>query len=272
MSQFELHAQLFAEKLKDPDNTPRYISVFRNARCRFVEMAVVVTEDEMVFLLLHGLVHTPDWLIFKHMTMSLYSTPPPASTSTTTTAVSTKMTFTAILSSLSKEVNHLQGEQRLNGPGLEYVNATSFRPPEGKMNLKTGVRIHKHNPKGVGCDNPLCSGQPWSLTHDHEHCFQPSGGMEGQSSNLSRNHERRLKKPDDVAAAANANDSSPSTSTPSTTVPPASTSAAAVDEYKNLACALIEDHLPLDPELYPSFDDIVCIAHTVYHLRFGNHF
>ncbi|KAG2753430.1 hypothetical protein P692DRAFT_20641698, partial [Suillus brevipes Sb2] len=64
-SQFELRAQLFAEKLKDPDDAPRYISVFENARRRFAEMAVLVTDDEMVFLLLHGLPLTPEWLIFK---------------------------------------------------------------------------------------------------------------------------------------------------------------------------------------------------------------
>ncbi|KAG1862091.1 hypothetical protein DFJ58DRAFT_623579, partial [Suillus subalutaceus] len=51
-SQFELCVQLFAEKLKDADNTSRYISTFENARCRFAEMA---------FLLLHGLPTTPEW-------------------------------------------------------------------------------------------------------------------------------------------------------------------------------------------------------------------
>lgn len=49
-SQFELRAQLFGEKLKDADDSSRYISTFENARCRFAEMAVTVTEDEMVFL------------------------------------------------------------------------------------------------------------------------------------------------------------------------------------------------------------------------------
>ncbi|KIK32194.1 hypothetical protein CY34DRAFT_37464, partial [Suillus luteus UH-Slu-Lm8-n1] len=64
-SQFELCMQLFAEKLKDPDDTPRYISTFEGTRCRFAEMSIVVTDDEMVFLILHGLLLTPEWVIFK---------------------------------------------------------------------------------------------------------------------------------------------------------------------------------------------------------------
>ncbi|KAG2754167.1 hypothetical protein P692DRAFT_20721155, partial [Suillus brevipes Sb2] len=64
-SQFELRAQLFAEKLKDADDVSRYISVFEHARRRFAEMAITFTDGEAVFLLLQGLPQTPEWIIFK---------------------------------------------------------------------------------------------------------------------------------------------------------------------------------------------------------------
>ncbi|KAG2055890.1 hypothetical protein BDR06DRAFT_1006377 [Suillus hirtellus] len=108
-SQFELHAQLFVEKLKDVDDTSHYISTFKNVRRHFAEIGVIVTEDEMVFLLLHGLPSTPEWIIFKHMTMNLYSSSsiPTAPSSSSTTTTVTKMTFAAIVSSLSEEANRL---------------------------------------------------------------------------------------------------------------------------------------------------------------------
>ncbi|KAG2739542.1 hypothetical protein P692DRAFT_20881716, partial [Suillus brevipes Sb2] len=192
--------------LLNPDDAPRYISVFENARRRFAEMAVLVTDDKMVFLLLHRLPLTPEWLIFKHMTMNLYSSPPAPSSSTT--PAPSKMTFASIVTSLSEEANRLRGELKLNGPGSEYANATSFKPQEGKTNPKTGIRIHKYNPKGVCCDNPICTGLPRSLTHDREHCFQPGGGMEGQGGirNRDRDRDRKPSKKSDIAAAANSND------------------------------------------------------------------
>ncbi|KAG2739441.1 hypothetical protein P692DRAFT_20647796, partial [Suillus brevipes Sb2] len=60
-SQFELREQLFNEKLKDVDDASRYIGVFKSGRQRFAEMGVTVTEDEAIFLLLHGLPKTTDW-------------------------------------------------------------------------------------------------------------------------------------------------------------------------------------------------------------------
>lgn len=245
-SQFKLRAQLFAEKLKDPDDAPRYISTFENARRRFAEMAVVVTKDEMVFLLLHGLPLSPEWLIFKCMTMNLYSTLTPSSSSTTTK----KMTFANIVTSLSEEANRLRGELKLNGPGSEYANATSFRASEAKTNLKTGIRIHKANPKGISCDNPVCTGLLRSLTHDRKHCFQSGGGMEGQGGVRNRERKPGSRKPE-VAAAANSTDTSPSSP-----ITPSVSNAAVSNE---LSCAMIEE-FPLEPESSPTFDDIACIA------------
>ncbi|KAG2742394.1 hypothetical protein P692DRAFT_20707802, partial [Suillus brevipes Sb2] len=64
-SQFELQEQLFNEKLKDVDDASRYIGVFKSRCQQFAEMGVTVTEDEAIFLLLHGLPKTTDWLVYK---------------------------------------------------------------------------------------------------------------------------------------------------------------------------------------------------------------
>jgi hypothetical protein len=112
------------EKLKDADDVSRYISTFKNARHHFAEM---------VFQLLHSLSIPPEWVIFKCMTMSLYSSLPMPSSSTSTPTTSMKMTFATVISLLSEEANCLCGEQKLTGPGSEYTNATLLSwPLDGK--------------------------------------------------------------------------------------------------------------------------------------------
>lgn len=184
--------------------------------------------------------------------MNLYSAPPVPSTSLTT-ATTARMTFTEIISSLSKEANRLWGEQKLTRPGSEYANAMAFtRPPDAKTNLRTGIRIHKSNPKGVSCDNPACSGLLRSLTHDREHCFQPGGGMEGQGGNIiSRCNKRPVKKPEVATAAGSGTD--PATSSPTTT-------SLSTNEPCDLSCAVIEE---LSSESYPNFEDMACIVHSI---------
>ncbi|KAG1830943.1 hypothetical protein DFJ58DRAFT_736829 [Suillus subalutaceus] len=108
-SQFELQAQLFAEKLKDTDDVSRYISVFEHARRRFAEMAITFTDGEAVFLLLQGLPQTPEWIIFKRMTMASYSNSSSALLAASSTASTTAptMTFTTVAASLSEEANRI---------------------------------------------------------------------------------------------------------------------------------------------------------------------
>jgi hypothetical protein len=111
-SQFELREQLFNEKLKDADDASRYIGVFENGCRRFAEMGVTVTKDEAIFLLLHGLPKTTDWLVYKRLTIgqfnSMSTTPSPGAPSTTASpSASTSLTFTRVASSLSEEANRL---------------------------------------------------------------------------------------------------------------------------------------------------------------------
>lgn len=240
-SQFELCAQLFAEKLKDADDVSCYISVFKHARRHFAEMAITFTDDEAVFLLLLGLPEMPEWIIFKRMTMSMYnnSSPTPA---TTSSPMVPKMGFTSIAASLSKEVNHIRGERKLNGPGSEYANAIGIGVPDSKANIKTGIHMHKSNPKGVACDNPACVGLPRSLTHDRDHCFQPGGGMEGKGG-LTRN-----KKP------AKSNVTMAAVTASTSTEPPSYSSST------DLACAIVEELDSVLHDLSPSMEDMACIA------------
>lgn len=239
-SQFELRAQLFSERLKDAEDVSRYISIFENARCHFTEMAIIFTNNQAVFLLLQGLPQMPEWIILKCMTMTTYRNSVPIASTSSSPAVP-KMGFMAVAASLSEEANHIRGELKLNGPGSEYANTIGTGVPDSKANVKMGICMHKSNPKGVACTNPTCAGLPHSLTHDHEHCFQPGGGMEGQGSSTCN------KKPTkrDVTAAA--------TTDILAIAPPPSTT--------DLACTIIEELNDVPwTDSTPTTEDMACIA------------
>jgi hypothetical protein len=183
-SQFDLRTQLLDERLKDADDAPRYLDIFKNGRRRFAEMGLTFTDEEAIWMFLHGLPDTPQWVVFRNLTMMQYRTPsaPPVTTSPAT-ARSPALTFEEVVSSFTKEASRQRGQQKLQpgGPGSKYANALSIPSTERKVNPVTRIRVHRNNPKGVACENPLCSGLPRSLTHDKEHCMQQGGGMEGKS-------------------------------------------------------------------------------------------
>jgi hypothetical protein len=88
-SQYELHAQLFTEKLKDAEDAARYLGVFENGRHRFAEMWITFTDKEAIFMLLNSLPETPQWVVFRSLTIGLYQsasiiTPSPSTTTSTT--------------------------------------------------------------------------------------------------------------------------------------------------------------------------------------------
>ncbi|KAG2031152.1 hypothetical protein BDR03DRAFT_986582 [Suillus americanus] len=119
------------------------------------------------------------------------------------------------------------------------------------VNPATGVRIHKQNPKGVPCKNPVCNGLPRSLTHNCDHCLQPGGGMEGKAP-WSQRSERGGSKKKDVAAAAT------ETKTPATPTTSSSTETAALaTHHRDWSCATVEELLP---DSMPKPEDLACIA------------
>lgn len=119
-SQFELRDQLFSEQLKDAEDASRYISVFENGRRRFAEMGISFTNSEAVWMLLHGLPETPQWVVFRSLTLGLYNKTTPSSTS-----ASTAVTFEDVAAAFTEEANHQRGQLKLARPGSEYTNAVA---------------------------------------------------------------------------------------------------------------------------------------------------
>ena len=155
-------------------------------------MGVSYTTDESVFDLLQGLPDGIEWEIFREFTMNKLSLNSTSSTlvSSSTTSSSTSpsspqssFTFANASKLLLEKANTIVGHRKLAGLGLEYANV-AVKP--GKTNPLMGVRIHKNNPSGVHCTNPLCNGKPRAETHDKEHCYWPGGGMEAQAPAWAR--------------------------------------------------------------------------------------
>ncbi|KAG1807527.1 uncharacterized protein BJ212DRAFT_1485640 [Suillus subaureus] len=165
--------------------------------------------------------------------------------SSATPAAAPKMTFTTVAASLSEEANCIQGEQKLNGSRSEYANVIGAGIPESWVNSKTGIHMHKSNPKGIACDNPACVGLPQSLTHDREHCFQPGGGMEGKGR-VPAHSRKPFRK--DVAAAA----------TTDTPVNPSSTFSPSISNA-DLACTIIKE-IDDPSDSSPTTENIACIV------------
>lgn len=178
--QFELHDQLFSERLKDTENASQYISVFKNGRHRFAEMEIAFTNSEAIWMFLHGLPETPQWVMFQSLTLGLYK-PITSSSMPTTTATVPPITFKDIAAAFSEEANRQRGQQKLAHPESEYANVASAPSVEQKVNPIDDIWIHRQNPKGVSCDNSICNRLPRSMTHDWEHCMQSGGEMESKA-------------------------------------------------------------------------------------------
>jgi hypothetical protein len=253
-SQFELHSQLFSERLKDAEDAPRYLGVLENGQRRFAEMGVVFTDKEAIFMLLNGFPETPQWIIFRGLTIGMYassSAPVPSTSSTTSPPAPPKITFQAIATSFSEEANRQRSQLKMAKPGSEYANAASgsHTPGELRNNPANGIRIHKYNPKGVPCDNPVCAGLPRSLTHDREHCLQPGGGAEGTKSSWGRKPSKANLSKKDVAASAT--ESKPDAQQTSSTSNESTS-------RRELACATITEISSGDSTM--SKDNLACIA------------
>lgn len=141
-------------------------------------------DKEAIFMLLNGLPDTPQWVVFRSLTIGLYSSANVVtSPSMSMTSLATTVSFKQVATSFTEEANRQQSHLKMARPGSEYTNSAntlSWGPDRKTSNPTTGVRIHKQNPKGVPCDNPVCTGLPCSLTHDRAHYLQQGGGMEGK--------------------------------------------------------------------------------------------
>ncbi|KAG2048201.1 hypothetical protein BDR06DRAFT_862463, partial [Suillus hirtellus] len=255
-SQFELRDQLFLERLKDAEDASRYISVFENGRRRFTEMGIAFMDSEAVWMLLHGLLETPQWVVFHSLTLGHYKTMSSSTSSTQTTTPT--VAFKDVATAFTEEANHQRGQLKLARPGSEYSNAVAPPSYDQKVNSSNGVRIHKHNPKGVPCNNAACSRLPCLMTHDREHCLQPGGGMEGKAL---WNQQWGNKKKD--VAAITTETKLAITAPPTTMTTPLTSSETTAlivstpsQHRQDWSCAIVEE---LNPSCRPSIDDITCI-------------
>lgn len=160
--------------------------------------------------------------------------------------------------SFTEEANCEKGKLKLQAcPGSEYSNAAgnfSQQPADQHaVNPATGVQIHKYNPKGVPCENPTCNSLPRSLTHNRDHCLQPSGRMEGKAP-WNQCGERGGNKKRDVAAAAATEPKPPAYSS---TLSSSMETAALTTHHHDWSCTTVKE---LSPESMPKPEDLVCIA------------
>lgn len=155
-SRFELRNQLFSEKLKDAADALRYLSVFENGRRRFVEMGVSLSDEEAIWMLLHGLPDTLQWVVYRSLTMGLYLTTNNSSIPTTPSTFP-KVTFEDVAVTFLAEANYPSSQLKLAKSGSEYASAASYSPPYsskvkyvqlgGGMKGKTPWRRNKSCPK-----------------------------------------------------------------------------------------------------------------------------
>ena len=217
LSQYELHAQIRSEKLKDADDTSRYLRVFEDACCRFIQMGVKYSNDESIFNLLQGLLAGVEWEIFKEFMMNRMSTSATSTTSATSSLTLTPVTFDDVIKLFIEKANTIVGRRKLAGPGSEYANiaviqgaGTNFR-----INPVTGLRMHRNNPKGVKCTKTLCASLLWANNHDIAHCYWPGGSMESKAPAWIHS---KNQKPESTAVAMTtpSDSSSPTPQNPST--------------------------------------------------------
>ncbi|KAG0701978.1 hypothetical protein DFH29DRAFT_805640 [Suillus ampliporus] len=243
--QFELHSQLFMEKLKDAEDAGRYLGVFENGRQWFMEMQITFTDEEAIFMLLNGLPDTPQWVFFRSLTIGLYNsmtatTMSSSAVTSSTSAATSNVSFEQVTISFTKEANHQHSHLKMARPGSEYTNIANASLRSDRKNPTTGIHMHKHNPKGVPCDNPVCVGLPHSLMHDQEHCLQPGGGMEGKAP-----WGQKVGKPrKDIAASTSENkagNDAAANSTPSTAQSAASAVTTESNHHQNLSFVVIEE-------------------------------
>ena len=227
LSQYELRAHVRSEKLKDADDAPRYLGIFEDARRRFIQMGVSYSNDEAIFDLLQGLPDGVEWQIFKEFTLNRMSTSLATTPASTTSPA--PLTFDDVAKLFTEKANAIIRRRKLAGPGSEYVNIAVVQGVRSniKINPATGLRMHRNNPMGVKCTNPLCTNLPRADNHDHAHCYWPGGGMESKAPAWIRN---KGKKPETAVVAM---------TTPSNPPPSTSNNVQASEYRRELSCAAI---------------------------------
>ncbi|KAG1814719.1 uncharacterized protein BJ212DRAFT_1273930 [Suillus subaureus] len=79
-------------------------------------MGITFSDLEAVWMLLHGLPETPQWVVFQSLTLGLYKPPVTTSSSTTTSSMTTtapSVSFEDVAAAFTEEANRQCGHQKL---------------------------------------------------------------------------------------------------------------------------------------------------------------
>ena len=120
--QYELWTRVCLEKLKDAEDASCYLGVFKDARCRFVEMGVTYIHEESIFDLLQGLPQGIKWEIFCEFSLNKLSNESLSSIGSSSTSPTSTFMFKDIVKALLEKANAIMGHHKLSGPGSEYAS------------------------------------------------------------------------------------------------------------------------------------------------------
>lgn len=183
-AQFELKEQLMNVKLKDHTDLDNYLAQFRTGREHLLAMDVPFPESDMVHQIVHGLPFNGTWPNFKQLMIQLmqdHIDVERQSKAKGLVAAAPDSLLDRICQHITVECHRLQSDAasaKRSGPGSEYLGLANASDSLGaKSGDNRPIRKHDKNPLSVRCTMPGCKGV---RSHDHDHCFAPGGGMEGQ--------------------------------------------------------------------------------------------
>ncbi|KAF8836927.1 hypothetical protein BDN67DRAFT_910177, partial [Paxillus ammoniavirescens] len=173
ITQFVIHKQLAALRIKDASDVSCYVGKHLSLRCHLLKMGANFSKEELAFQLLTGLPQTSEWRMFKsQVEQHLHD----AYSRTIITSVFNNGGFI----SATFQHNPMTSESCLTCI-YEYthmVSTSSSAPAD--VNPITGLHKYAKNPQGIFCTTPVCSANRRG-DHDQLHCFSLGGGMESQA-------------------------------------------------------------------------------------------
>ncbi|KAG2740678.1 hypothetical protein P692DRAFT_201727783 [Suillus brevipes Sb2] len=216
-AQYLLRQQVQALRMKDSADATKYVAQHSVFRERLLDAGAPWGETDAIYHMLMGLPQTPIWQQFKSLLeQRMHDESMVSSTSSVPT-----FTFESCVSQITSEaarhvVTQLAHSSR---PGSEYANAVAGSAPSG-INSITGLKMHRFNPQGIFCTTAGCN----KGDHDHAHCYQKGGGMEGQAPWMKGKKPDAPKTKETTAVAAAA--ATAPKPTPPTPAPPVIAAAA----------------------------------------------